>query len=261
MVDIKRLSTRVALVTGAAQGIGEAIALRLAEDGLDVAVVDLPHKRDELEAIAGVIREKGRRSLTLYGDVSLEADVEAMVKKTTDELGSLDVMVANAGILKRAPIVELTVESWEAIIAVNARGVMLAIKHAARQMITQGGGGRIIAASSAAGTQGLRNLAAYSASKFAIRGLVHTAATELRPYDITVNAYCPGAIKTNMGGQPDEKMDDGKRATISNDIGMPSDIKPAEPEVIGSFVSYLAKTESHYITGQSVHINGGWMMN
>ncbi|KAL7283023.1 hypothetical protein ACG7TL_002447 [Trametes sanguinea] len=220
----------VALVTGAAQGIGEAIALRLADNGLDVALVDLPTKRSQLDSVAQAIRAKGQRAIIVHADVSQEAAVEGMVTEAVAQLGGLDVMVANAGICEWSPIVDLTVESWDATMSVNARGVMLAIKHAARQMVAQKRGGRIIA-------------------------------QELRVHNITVNGYCPGAILTPLTLHPDDVINGGHGSTKSKIVGIPSDIKPAPPEVIASFVSYLAKPESRYITGQSVNIDGGWKMD
>ncbi|OSC96606.1 NAD-P-binding protein [Trametes coccinea BRFM310] len=252
---------RVALVTGAAQGIGEAIALRLADDGLDVALVDLPTKRSQLDSVAQAIRAKGQRAIIVHADVSQEAAVEGMVTEAVAQLGGLDVMVANAGICEWSPIVDLTVESWDATMSVNARGVMLAIKHAARQMVAQKRGGRIIAASSIVGKHGKAELGAYCASKFAVRALVQAAAQELRVHNITVNGYCPGAILTPLTLHPDDVINGGHGSTKSKIVGIPSDIKPAPPEVIASFVSYLAKPESRYITGQSVNIDGGWKMD
>ncbi|KAI9056936.1 NAD-P-binding protein [Trametes sanguinea] len=254
-------ATRVALVTGAAQGIGEAIALRLADDGLDVALVDLPTKHSQLETVAQAIRTKGQRAIVVDADVSQEADVEGMVTKAVEQLGGLDVMVANAGICLWSSIVDQTVESWDATMSVNARGVMLAFKHAARRMIAQKRGGRIIAASSVVGKQGQREVGAYCASKFAVRGLIQAAANELRSHNITVNGYCPGVIMTSMTAHPDDDTHGGHGSAMSRAVGITSDIKPAPPEVVASFVSYLAKPESRYITGQSVNIDGGWRMD
>ncbi|KAH9890625.1 NAD-P-binding protein [Cubamyces lactineus] len=247
---------RIALVTGAAQGIGEAIAVRLADDGLDVVVVGLPQKHDQLEAVTKVIEAKGRRSLALYADVSMEDEVEAMIKNTVEQLGGLDVMIANAGTFRVAPIVDVTVETWETIMAVNARSVLLAIKHAARHMIAQGRGGRIIAASSAAGKRGARNMAVYSASKFAIRGLVQSASIELRTHNITVNSYCPGVIITPLSWHPDDEINGGHGMTVCLNGGAPPDLKPAQPEVVASLVSYLAKPEAYYITVKAINAKG-----
>ncbi|KAJ8468657.1 hypothetical protein ONZ51_g9502 [Trametes cubensis] len=214
MADTPLPLPRVAIVTGAAQGIGEAIALRLAEDGLDVTIVDLPQKREQLETVAKTIRAKGRRSVALYGDVSLEDVVVEMIETTVKELGGLDVMVANAGICHFVPVIDTTVEQWESTIAVNARSVLLAIKYAARQMIAQGRGGRIIAASSVAGKQGHPGVGAYCASKFAVRGLVHTAAIELRAHNITVNGYCPGLIATPLVKLEQDEQNGGHGTTV-----------------------------------------------
>ncbi|KAI0653736.1 NAD-P-binding protein [Cubamyces menziesii] len=255
---------RVALVTGAAQGIGEAIAMRLADDGLDIALNDLPQKLEQVQAVAEAIRAKGRRALAVCGDASNEGEVVDMpvVKVTVGELGGLDVMVANAGIATFATtIIDTPVDLWEKIMSVNARSVMLAIKHAARQMIAQGRGGRIIAASSAAGKQGLPQAGAYCASKFAVRGLAQTAAVELRTHDITVNCYCPGIILTAMCLHDDDDTNGGPGSTVAQLTGMPPGIKPATPEVIASYVSYIARPESYYITGQSVNVSGGWFMD
>ncbi|KAI0329864.1 NAD-P-binding protein [Cubamyces sp. BRFM 1775] len=256
--------TRVALVTGAAQGIGEAIAMRLADDGLDIAVNDLPQKRDQLETVVEAIRAKGRRAYAVTGDVSDEDSVVAMIKTTVEELGGLDVMVANAGIAFFATIVDTPVEEWEKVMSINARSVMLAVKHAARQMIEQGRGGRIIAASSIAGKQGMPNVGVYAASKFAVRGLVQTAAVELRAHNITVNGYCPGLILTEMARSnlDEDDINGGPGAVAAKRVGgSPPGIKPAPPEVVASYVSYIAKPESYYITGQSVNVSGGWLMD
>ncbi|OSC96607.1 NAD-P-binding protein [Trametes coccinea BRFM310] len=241
---------RVALVTGAAQGIGKAIALRLAEDGLDVAVLDLPQKRDQLEAVVEAIKAKGRGTVALYVDVSSEPEIEAAIQGTVDRLGGLDVIVANAAICEVMPIVDLTVESFDKTVAVNARGVMLAIKHAARHMIAQGRGGRIIGTAGTYGYAGLLHVPAYTATKFAVRGLVQSAALELRGHDITVNGYCPGIIMTDMTSFPDDEANGGHGTTLRKHFEIPPDIKPATPDVVASFVSYIAKPESRYITGE-----------
>ena len=164
MTDQQTPAPRVALVTGAAQGIGEAIALQLAADGLDVAINDIPSKEAQLAEVAKAIEGKGRRALVVCGDVSSEDDVSAMVSTTVAKLGGLDVvsrsesvrtegaaelprhaqMVANAGILLFKPITESTVEEYERMLSINTRGVFLCIKHAANHMVAQGRGGRII---------------------------------------------------------------------------------------------------------------------
>ncbi|KAJ6482557.1 hypothetical protein C8R45DRAFT_1054081 [Mycena sanguinolenta] len=223
------MNSRVALVTGAAQGIGRAVALRLAEDGFDVAVNDVPSKSESLDELVEEIKKKGRGSSKCIADVSQDEEVKAMIEQVVKQHGSLDVMVANAAILgKEVSFVETTAEQWDRILAVNARGPFLCYKYAGMQMINQGRGGRIIGASSLAGKQAIQGSpTAYSASKFAVRGL---SSLELGPHGITVNAYAPGAIVTPM-----------RRV----------------PEDLASLVSFLASPESQFITGQTISINGG----
>ncbi|TFY76826.1 hypothetical protein EWM64_g7187 [Hericium alpestre] len=210
-------SKGVAIITGAAQGIGRAIAIQLADDGFDVAVNDLGIMRAELEAVAKNVESKGRRSLVVPADVSSEADVKAMVDEVVEKLGSLDVMVANAGVLGRQTgivdsgtlsfplsvkgsllLFAATVEFFDRVLAINARGLMLCYKYAAIQMITQGRGGRIIGASSGVGKQACANAIPYVASKFAVSGMTRGAALELAKHNITVNAYAPGPTITPM---------------------------------------------------------------
>jgi meso-butanediol dehydrogenase/(S,S)-butanediol dehydrogenase/diacetyl reductase len=169
-------SSRVALVTGAARGIGRGIALRLAADGLDVALNDIGANADQLDGVAEEIRGAGRRTATVVADVSVPDEVENMVGRVADELGHLDVMVANAGIAQVAPLLEVTPEQFDGLMAVNLRGVFLCYTAAARQMIRQGGGGKIIGAASIAAHKGFAMLGHYSASKWAVRGL-----TQRRP--------------------------------------------------------------------------------
>ncbi|PSR74402.1 hypothetical protein PHLCEN_2v9910 [Hermanssonia centrifuga] len=165
------MSARIAFVTGGAQGIGEAIAIRLAEDGLDVAVLDIKGKEEQLQAVAKKVEQLGRRSCWVLGDVTVEQDVKNAVNHVVQILGGLDVMVANAGITLFKPFLETSIEEWGKQLAVNATGTMLCFKIAAEQMIKQGRGGRIIGASSGAGKKGTFCMSAYSASKFAVRGL------------------------------------------------------------------------------------------
>ncbi|KAI0266333.1 acetoin reductase family protein [Gloeopeniophorella convolvens] len=249
---------KVALVTGAARGIGRAIALQLADDGFDVAVNDLPNT-PELDQTVAEIEGKGRRSLAIPADVSLEVEVERMIQRAVGGLGSLDVMVANAGIVKYdAGILNCTVEDFDRIMAINARGTMLCYKHAAKQMISQGRGGRIIGASSGAGKQGYDVITSYSASKFAVRGLTQAAARELGKHGITVNAYAPGTIDTRMMDDFNtlyaEKLGPNAAATVAATAPIG---RMGTPEDIAGLVSYIASEKSSFITGQSLSINGG----
>ncbi|EUC58399.1 3-ketoacyl-(acyl-carrier) reductase [Rhizoctonia solani AG-3 Rhs1AP] len=167
---------RAAIVTGAAQGIGRAVALKLATSGVDVTVADIPSKQDALDQVVKEIQASGRKAIAVTGDVSKESDVQAFVQKTVEAFGGLDIMVANAGINKTYSVLEH--DGFDKIMNVNVKGVLYCYRAAAVQMIKQGRGGRIIGASSRAGVIGEGNNAAYCASKFAVRAITQTAALE-----------------------------------------------------------------------------------
>ncbi|KAE9403223.1 NAD(P)-binding protein [Gymnopus androsaceus JB14] len=249
--------SRVALITGAAQGIGKAIAIRLASDGFKVALSDLPSKKEQLEAVALEIDQKHPGLGTFVAACrcipgrASEGNGRIRLAKA---LGGLDVMVANAGIGGAyKPIIDLSVEEFEQVLRVNLLGVFLCYKYGAKAIIASGRpGGRIIGASSFAGKQGIESLGHYSASKFGVRGLTQSAAMELGQYGITVNAYAPGAILTPLS---ESIITSGNLSKVVP--GLPSFAKVGEPEDIASIVSYLASKEAHYITGQTISVNGG----
>ncbi|GLB38874.1 putative KR domain containing protein [Lyophyllum shimeji] len=247
-------SLGVALVTGASRGIGRAIALRLASDGFNVAINDLPAAQEGLNTLKHEIVGKGRKACIAVGDVSAQAHVKDMVSTAIEELGQLDVMVANAGIYRVTPITETSVDEWDQLFAVNARGLFLCYKYAGLQMIKQGHGGRIIGASSIAGREGQENMATYSATKFAVRGLTQAAAKEWGRHGITVNAYCPGVIETDIF----EALNKGPGTVgaalkkFAEGCALGHNATPAE---VASLVSYLASKEAHFITGQSIGID------
>ncbi|KAF8836786.1 NAD(P)-binding protein [Paxillus ammoniavirescens] len=253
------LSKGVALITGSAQGIGRGIALRLAKDGYDIALNDIPSKYDQLRTVADDIVKSGRKALVLPADVTVDEQVKGMVQEVAKELGGLDIMIANAGVAG--------LRDWDRIMAVNARGTFLCYKYAAEQMIKQGRGGRIIGASSLMGKTGSPSLSAYCASKFAVRGLTQAAALELGRHGITVNAYAPGHIETPLSAglmDADGKLlcsDEEFAAQIMNQ----SDARPiksiGQPEDIASVVSYLVSKEAHFITGQTISVDGGISMS
>ncbi|KAJ7850626.1 NAD-binding protein [Mycena olivaceomarginata] len=251
-------SKGIAFVTGAAQGIGRGIALRLAEDGFDVAVNDIPGNSAKLDTVVAEIKQKGRESSAHLADVSEDENVKSMIEEVVKKHGGLDVMVANAGVPGpyRVQLTEVSVEQWDQVMNVNARGCFLCYKYAGLQMIKQGRGGRIIGASSIAGKKGFPLQGPYSASKFAIRGLTQAAASELGAHGITVNAYSPGAVETAMltGATTNPQH----AAALINKFKEMSPLKlVGTPEDIANLVSFLASKESQFITGQSISINGG----
>lgn len=254
-------SGRVALVTGAARGIGRGIALRLASDGLDVAVNDIQDNSDQLDGVAEEIREAGRNTTTVVADVSDPLEVEGMVEQVVGELEQLNVMVANAGIAQVIPLLELSPEDFDRMMSTNVRGVFLCYQAAARQMINQGAGGKIIGAASIVAYRPFPLLGHYSASKWAVRGLTQAAAMEWAEHNITVNAYCPGIVGTAMWDLIDEKLAEHEGLQKGQAIEKYSDLihlgRVSVPEDVAAYVSYLASPDSDYMTGQSVMIDGG----
>jgi meso-butanediol dehydrogenase/(S,S)-butanediol dehydrogenase/diacetyl reductase len=253
----------VAHITGAARGIGKAIAVRLAEDGHHIAVSDLSVMGEELEATRQEIEALGVKAIALEGDVTSQDDVRRLVAQTAEQLGSLDVMVANAGIVITKPTLDVTLEEYEKVHAVNNTGVFLCYTEAARQMIKQGSGGKIIGASSIAGHKGFGLLSAYSSSKFGVRALTQACAQEWATHGITVNAYCPGIVDTQMWVEVDHDLGE------INNVGKGESMKAMAAGItlgrvskgadVAAFVSFLAGPDSDYMTGQSPLIDGGML--
>ncbi|KAJ7816757.1 acetoin reductase family protein [Mycena olivaceomarginata] len=254
-------SKGIAIVTGAAQGIGKGIALRLASDGFDIAVNDIPTNADKLTALVEEIKAKGREASAHVADVSVEEQVKNLMEEVVKIYGGVDVMVANAGVMKYASIADTSVGDWDRVMAINARGTFLCFKYAGMQMISQGRGGRIIGACSVGGKKGGQMTSAYCASKFAIRGLTQSAASEYGRHGITVNSYAPGTTDTEMVTYMDKshaELTGSAPGTFKKllEKAMPLPMI-ATPDDIAGLVSFIASKESQFITGQSISINGG----
>jgi meso-butanediol dehydrogenase / (S,S)-butanediol dehydrogenase / diacetyl reductase len=252
-----------AIVTGAGRGIGRAIALRLAKDGHAVAVNDID--KSTAESVAAEIAAAGGRSIAVPADVTDRAAVFAMVERTARELDGVDVMVANAGIAQVKPLLEITPDDLQSIFSVNVFGVVYCLQAAAERMIEQGTGGKIINAASIAAHSGFDHLGHYSATKFAVRALTQAAAKELARHGITVNAYCPGIVGTQMWDEIDEGLGaylgTGKGEALAQYSQLITLGRVQTPEDVAGFVSYLAGPDSDYMTGQSVMIDGGIVMS
>ncbi|CAE6480115.1 unnamed protein product [Rhizoctonia solani] len=249
---------RVAIITGAAQGIGEAIAYKLSSDGINVVLADLPHKNDALKQVVDKIEGHGHKAIAITCDVSKESEVQEMVGKTVETFGRLDIMVANAGIASLCPILELSDEQLDKLLGINLKGTLYCYWAAAVQMIKQGQGGRIIGASSIVGAQAIATSAGYSASKFGVRALTQTAALEWGQHNITVNAYAPGYINTPLvaesgGGSHGENF----LPLLSNSCLK----RVGKPEEIAAVVSFLASEGASYVTGQALGANGGYILS
>lgn len=256
---MENLENKVALVTGAGQGIGRAIALRLARDGADIAIVDL--NDEKVQAVSEEVQALGRKATTYKADVSRRDEVYAAINHAQKELGGFDIMVNNAGIANVQPIAELTPEEVDKIIKVNVEGVLWGIQAAAAKFRENGTKGKIINASSIAGHEGFPLLGIYSATKFAVRALTQSSAKEYASDGITVNAYCPGVVGTDMWVEIDKRMAEITGAEIGESydkfVGGIALGRAQTPEDVASFVSYLAGPDSDYMTGQAPLIDGG----
>ena len=253
------IKDKVALVTGAGQGIGRAIALRLADDGADIAIVDL--NEENMRQVAEEVRALGRRATTFKADVSDRDQVIAAVEHADRELGGFDIMVNNAGIAQIETLAEVTPEQFEKIMRINVGGVLWGIQAAAAKFKERGQQGKIISAASIAGHEGYPLLGVYSATKFAVRALTQAAAKEFASDGITVNAYSPGVVGTDMWVEIDRRMAEitGARIGESYDkfVGGIALGRAETPEDVAGFVSYLAGPDSDYMTGQAPMIDGG----
>jgi meso-butanediol dehydrogenase / (S,S)-butanediol dehydrogenase / diacetyl reductase len=247
------------VVTGAGRGIGRGIALRLAGDGHAVAVSDV--NKAGAEAVAEEITTAGGRALAVSTDVTDRDAVFALVDQAAIELGSVDVMVANAGIAQVKALLDVTPDDLRKIFDVNLFGVVYSMQAAAEKMIAQGNGGKIISAASIAAHSGFDLLGPYSATKFGVRALTQAAAKELAKHKITVNAYCPGVVDTDMWELIDEQLGPylgtakgEAKALFGAGIALGRLQTPAD---VAALVSYLAGPDSDYMTGQSIIIDGG----
>ncbi|GAY14707.1 acetoin reductase [Mycobacterium sp. shizuoka-1] len=253
------LNGKVALVTGAARGIGRGIALRLARDGADIALVDV--RTDGIEAVAAEIAEIGCKTTVFAADVSERAQVFAAVDHAAKALGGFDIMVNNAGIALVGPIADVTPDEAARVWAINVNGVLWGIQAAAAKFRELGRPGKIINASSIAGHDGFAMLGVYSASKFAVRALTQAAAKELAAGGITVNAYCPGVVGTDMWVEIDKRFAEltgaAEGATYDTFVGGIALGRAETPDDVAGFVSYLAGPDADYMTGQSGLIDGG----
>ena len=190
-----RLENKIAVITGAGQGIGKGIALALAREGANVVISDINLK--EATKVVREIEELGRKSFAVKTDVTSKKEVDDLIKKTIEKFGSLDIMVSNAGVSSMEYVIDMPEEKWDFNMDVNLKGTFLVTQAAAQQMINQQNG-KIICTASMAGKGGVATQAHYNASKHGVIAYVKSLAQELAPYGITVNSICPGSIKTSM---------------------------------------------------------------
>ncbi|SDJ73052.1 3-oxoacyl-[acyl-carrier-protein] reductase [Sediminibacillus albus] len=245
------LHGKTALVTGASRGIGKAIALELARQGAKVAV-NFAGNEEKAQEVVDEISELGSEAIKIKANVSQEADVKQMIKEVVGQFGTLDILVNNAGITKDNLLMRMKEEEFDEVIDINLKGVFLCTKGVTRQMMKQKSG-RIINIASVVGVSGNPGQANYVAAKAGVIGLTKSTAKELASRNILVNAVAPGFIGTDMTEKLTEEQKDGMLDMIPLS-------KLGRGEDVAKVVRFLASEDANYITGQTIHVDGGMVM-
>lgn len=248
---MKMLQGKVAIVTGASRGIGRAVALELAEKGANV-VVNYAGNEQKANEVVDAIKAMGRDAIAVKANVASNDEVVAMVKRTIDVFGQIDILVNNAGITRDNLLMRMKEEEWDSVMDTNLKGVFLCIKAVSRHMTRQRHG-KIVNIASIVGVSGNAGQANYVAAKAGVIGLTKTTAKEFASRNIHVNALAPGFITTDMTDELSEEVKNEMLKTIPL-------ARFGEAKDIAKAVAFLASSDSDYITGQTIHIDGGMVM-
>ncbi|KOS69504.1 3-oxoacyl-ACP reductase [Lysinibacillus contaminans] len=248
---MRKLEGKVAVVTGASRGIGRAIALKLADEGAKV-IVNYSGSQAKAEEVVATIQEAGGEALAVQASVAKSDEVAALMDAAVKTFGSLDILVNNAGITRDNLLMRMKENEWDEVMDTNLKGVFLCTKAVTRQMMKQRAG-RIINISSIVGVAGNAGQANYVAAKAGVIGLTKTTAKELASRNILVNAIAPGFIETEMTAELPEDLKQGMLTQIPL-------AKLGQPEDIAKAVAFLASEDANYMTGQTLHIDGGMVM-
>lgn len=247
------LAGKVALITGAASGIGRASALLFAREGAKLVLGD---RSDAVMDTARLVREAGGQASALLMDAGLEADVQRMVQTALDEFGALDIAFANAGVSSgRAGVFDLTPEVWAEVLRINLIGPWLMVKHAGKVMVDAGRGGAIVLTASVAGIRSGAGGPAYSASKAGVINLAMVSAQQMSESNVRVNALCPGLTETGM---TKPVFDLAREKGVTDKLGRLNPLKrAAQPEELAQVALFLASEQSSYVNGQAIAVDGG----
>lgn len=250
ILDQFKLDGKVAVVTGAARGLGQGMALGLAEAGADIALVDILDMAESKQKVEAL----GRKCVAITADLSKKESVETIVKTAVEQLGGIDILFNNAGIIRRAPITEFTEKDWDDVMNINIRTLFFLSQAVGKQMIAQGRGGKIVNTASMLSFQGGILVPSYTASKSAVMGLTRLLANELGAHNINVNAIAPGYMATDNTKALRE--DPVRNKAILDRIpagrwGTPEDLQGA--------AVFLASSASDYMQGYTIAIDGGWL--
>jgi D-sorbitol dehydrogenase (acceptor) len=254
-----KLADKVAIVTGGGQGIGRAISLRFAQEGARVAVADL--RQEGARRVADEIAGAGGQAVALAVDVAEQQQVQRMVDETVASFGGVDVLVNNAGVIRITPFLEITEEEWDSVFDVNCKGLLWCAQAAARQMVAQGRGGKIINLASQAGRRGEALVLTYCASKACVISMTQSMALALAPHKINVNAIAPGIVDTPLWEWNDRRFaellgweigEPKRRFTEQIPLG-----RIEQPEDVAGAALFLASADADYITQQTLNVDGG----
>jgi NAD(P)-dependent dehydrogenase (short-subunit alcohol dehydrogenase family) len=259
---MKRFENQIVVITGAANGIGKACAIRFAEEGAKIACLDLAEERNE--SIATECRELGVDALALKCNVTEKANIDEIVKTIVKKWGRIDILVASAGIYTGTPLADVSKEQWQRAIDINLTGVFLT-NQAIAPLLMENKSGSIINISSMAGKTSWPASAEYSASKSGVIGLTRSVAMEMAPFGPTANAVCPGNTLTEMVRDVAEKVGKLDGLTGEEWLKVRASETPmnrlAEPWEIAGVVAFLASEDSRYLTGQAIEVDGGLIMS
>ncbi|UPK42204.1 SDR family oxidoreductase [Paenibacillus pabuli] len=246
---MKKLTGKVAIVTGSSRGIGRAIAEQLAELGADV-VINYANSPDKAEQVANVARQKGVRAITVQADLARKEDVERLFSETISQLGKVDILVNNAGIMKTTPLADVTEEEFDQQFAINVKGTFFACQQALKHMQDQG---RIVNFSTSVTGQMFPGYSVYAGTKGAVEQITRQLAKEFGSRQITINAVAPGPVNTELFsvGKTEQQLEGLRKMNAFGRLG--------EPEDIADVISFLVSAESQWVTGQTLRANGGFI--
>ncbi|ETX00250.1 MAG: hypothetical protein ETSY1_11905 [Candidatus Entotheonella factor] len=259
---MERLTNKVALVTGAAGGIGQAMIERLAQEGARIVAVDIDtgFVADTTARVSAL----GRQIETLQADVSQQADIDRMIQHTVGTMGRLDILMNNAGVIRFQELLDISAEDWDFVCNVNLKGAFFMLQAAARQMIAQGDGGKIVNTASVSGKRPEPMFVHYGVSKAGVISMTKSAAESLGSHGINVNAVCPGSTVTNMHLTVTHALAERQGISLDDMIAQREASIPTgrrnEPADIAAMAAFLASDDAKNITGQAYNVDGGQVM-